>query len=44
MCLVKILKEVILGDILSDVRSGFYCKFCCDLFERGIVNKIVVDR
>lgn len=44
MCSVKILKEAILGDILSDVRPGSHCKFCCDPPERGTANKTAVDR
>lgn len=44
MCSVKILKEAVLGDILSDVRPSSHCKFCCDPPERGTANKTAVDR
>ena len=44
MCSVKILNEVILGDMLSDVRPSSHCKFCGDPLGRETDVKTAVDR
>ena len=44
MCSVKILNEVILGDMLSDVRPRSHCKFCGDPLGRETDLKTAVDR